>query len=100
MFIIYSVLRNVGPQPVGPLFLFIFFFFLTYLISKHHNVNFPLVRTVSFHFFSLLKVTRKLLVVASRDPHSRVLIPTCLYRFSGESATGAKLSKTFLSRFS
>lgn len=42
MFIIYSVLRNVGPQPVGLLFFFFFhlFFLLTYLISKHHNVIF------------------------------------------------------------
>ena len=51
MFIIYSVLRNVGPQPVGLLifpFFFSFFSLLTYLISKHHNVNFfsSLVRTV------------------------------------------------------
>lgn len=41
------------------LFLFSHFFLSTYLISKHHNVNFPLVRTVIS--VSLLKVTRKLL---------------------------------------
>ena len=35
------------------LFFFIFFFFrfLTYLISKHHNGNFPLVRTVYLFYF-------------------------------------------------
>lgn len=53
IFIIYSVLRNVGPQPVGLLL-------LTYLINEHHNVNFPLVRIV--YFSSLLKTTRNPLV--------------------------------------
>lgn len=56
MFIIYSVLRNVGPQPVGLLL-------LTYLINEHHNVNFPLVRIVIFS--SLLRATRNPLGAAA-----------------------------------
>lgn len=62
MFIIYSVLRNVGPQPVGLLSFFFlsfftFFSFDQYLINKHHNVNFffsssPYI--FLFHFFSFL----------------------------------------------
>lgn len=58
IFIIYSVLRNVGPQPVGLLL-------LTYLINEHHNVNFPLVRIV--YFSSLLKTTRNLLATSLYD---------------------------------
>lgn len=68
MFITYSVLRNVGPQPVG-LFFFSFSLFslLTYSISEHNNVNFSLQFVQVFfllfiEFLSLLKVTRKLLV--------------------------------------
>lgn len=58
MFIIYSVLRNVGPQPVGLLL-------LTYLINEHHNVNFPLVRIATS--LSLLRVTRNPLAPPPRN---------------------------------